>query len=141
MDLRDCEEKGLIKKTKPNAELAKSLIEMSDIKEKAINSANIDEITISAYVPMAYDALREILEAICVLRGYKVLSHVCLGELVKYFLKDFDFHSFDRLRYIRNSINYYGEKVSLKQGNEIIKNIFQVKAEMKKALLNELARG
>lgn len=139
MDIADCEEKGMIKKTKPNRELAKSLIEISDIKEKAINSAKIDEVTISAYVPMAYDSLREILEAICVLRGYKVLSHVCLGELVKYFLKDFDFHRFDRFRYVRNSINYYGEKVGLKQGNEIIRNIFQTRAEMKKVLAKELA--
>jgi hypothetical protein len=64
MDLDDCYRKNYIRKTKINSELIKSLIEMSNIKEKAVNSAKIDKISISAYVPMAYDSLREILEAI-----------------------------------------------------------------------------
>lgn len=134
MDLGDCWDKGHIKKTKPNKELVKSLIEMSNIKEKAVNSADIDELTISAYVPMAYDSLREVLEAICISRGYKVTSHVCIGELIRTFLDDFDFHGFDRFRYIRNGINYYGEKVDFKQGIDIIKKMF----EMKKKLIEGL---
>ncbi|MFH1126786.1 MAG: hypothetical protein ABIG84_05505 [archaeon] len=130
MDLGDCWDKGYIKKTKPNKELVKSLIEMSDIKEKAVNSADIDELTVSAYVPMAYDSLREVLEAICISRGYKVTSHVCIGELIRTFLDDFDFHGFDRFRYIRNGINYYGEKVDFKQGIDIIKKMFDMKKEL-----------
>jgi len=47
-------------------------------------------------------------------------------------LKDFDYNEFDRLRWTRNSINYYGTKIGLSQGKEFIKKIFQ----MKKYLLN-----
>ena len=32
---------------------------------------------------MAYDSLRETFEALCILKGYKVTSHICLGELLK----------------------------------------------------------
>ncbi len=37
MDLEECFRKGLIKKTKVDKELIKSLIEMSNIKEKTVN--------------------------------------------------------------------------------------------------------
>lgn len=66
MDLSDCFKKGHIKKTRIDTELMKSLIEMSEIKETTVSTANITEINISAYVSLAYDALREILEALCI---------------------------------------------------------------------------
>ena len=37
MDLDECFRKGLIKKTRANKELVKSLIEMSEIKEISVN--------------------------------------------------------------------------------------------------------
>src|SRR3989339_135457 len=83
MDIEECYSKGFIRKTSIDKELMKSLVKMSESKIIAINSAKIDEITISAYVSMAYDALREILEAICIGKGYKVTSHQCIRELLK----------------------------------------------------------
>src|SRR3989344_2023414 len=135
MDLKECFEKGLIKKTKVNQSLIKSLVEMANIKEIAVKSANIDEVNISAYVSLAYDSLREIPDSLCISKGYKVLSHLCTGELLKSIIEDFDFNQFDRLRYIRNGINYYGEKVDFEKGKEIIKKIFLMK---KKILENYL---
>jgi len=130
MDLNDCHKKGDIKKTKLNKELIKSLIEMSEIKEKTVNSADLSEMNVSAYVSMAYDSLREFLEALCISYGYKVTSHLCLGELLSSLNKDFDFKEFDRFRYIRNGINYYGNKVDFEQGKEIIKKMFIMKREL-----------
>ena len=135
MDLDECFRKGLIKKTKIDEGLIRSLIEMSHMKEEAVKTANINEINISAYVSLAYDSLREVLEALCILKGYKVLSHICIGELLRDILEDFDYEEFDRLRWIRNSINYYGEKVEFEHGKEIIKKIFVMK---KKILENYL---
>ncbi len=127
MDLDGCREKGFIKRTKRNCELVKSLIDMSGIKEKTVNNAPIDEDNICAYLPMAYDSLREIMEAICILHSYKVTSHICLGRLVKTLVEDFDYYRFDRFRYMRNSINYYGEKTDFNQGKEMIRKIFEMK--------------
>ncbi|MFZ2410890.1 MAG: hypothetical protein WAW23_04910 [Candidatus Methanoperedens sp.] len=127
MDLDECYRKGLIKKTRIDKELIRSLIEMSDIKENAVNTANVNEINISAYVSMAYDSLREFLEALCISKGYKVLSHICIGELLKTIITDFNYSEFDRLRYARNSINYYGAKVDFVQGKEIIRKIFAMR--------------
>jgi hypothetical protein len=130
MDLDECFRKGLIKKTKIDEELVKSLIEMSNIKEITVKTATINEINVSAYVSLAYDSLREILEALCILKGYKVLSHICIGELLKDILEDFDYEEFDRLRWIRNSINYYGEKVEFEQGKKVIQKIFAIKKKI-----------
>tara|TARA_Y100000310_G_scaffold331006_1_gene403789 strand:+ start:220 stop:642 length:423 start_codon:yes stop_codon:yes gene_type:complete len=137
MDINDCFKKGLIKKTEKNKELINSLIEMSNIKEEAVETAKINEKTISAYVSLAYDSLREIVESICISKGYKVLSHVCIGELLKEHLDDFDYEEFNRLRWIRNSINYYGEKIELNQGKEIIKKTFKMKQTLKSKYLTE----
>jgi len=130
MDLAECFRKGLIKKTTADKELIKSLIEMAGIKETTAKTANINKINISAYVSLAYDALREMLEALCILKGYKVLSHICMGELLKEILEDFDYADFDRMRYIRNGINYYGTKIDLEQGKDIINKIFRMKQKI-----------
>ncbi len=124
MDLDECFRKGLIKRTKRNRGLARSLLEMANIKERTVKTAQLDELNISAYISLAYDALRQVLEAICVLNGYKVLSHACVGELLNELLEDFNYKAFDRLRYVRNNINYYGIKVDFEQGKEIIRKTF-----------------
>lgn len=138
MDLNECTKKGLIKKTAIDNELIRSLIEMADIKEHAVKKAKIDDVNISAYVSLAYDSLREILEALCISKGYKVLSHACIGELLKDIFKDFDYEEFDRYRYIRNGINYYGKKVEFEQGKEIINKIFLMKRKYIKIHLRNL---
>jgi hypothetical protein len=138
MDLDECSKKNFIKKTRIDKELIRSLIEMSKIKEDSVNNARVDETNISAYVSMAYDSLRETLEALCILKGYKVTSHICLGELLKSLIPDFDFNSFDRFRYIRNGINYYGTKIDYKQGKEIILKMFKLKSEIIKHQLKDV---
>ncbi len=135
MDLGDCYKKGFVRKAKINKELIKSLIEMSKIKEDTIKSANINEKNISAYFSMAFESLREILEALCISFGYKVTSHFCLGELLKKLIKDFDFNEFDRIRYARNSINYYGTKIEFQQGKELIKKMFEIKINISRRYL------
>ncbi len=130
MDLDECFRKGLIKKTAVDEDLIHSLIEMSRIKEVAVTTAAINEVTVSAYVSLAYDSLREILEALCIKHGYKVLSHICIGELLRDIINEFDYDEFDRMRWIRNSINYYGEKVEFNQGKEIIQKVLTMKKKI-----------
>ena len=136
MDLEECYRKGFIRKCRIDIELIKSVMEMSAIKEEEVKNAKINERNISVYVSMAYDSLREIMEAICISKGFKVTSHLCIGELLKTLVKDFDFVSFDRFRYIRNGINYYGTKVDLSQGKEIIEKMMR----MRKGLMMELRK-
>ena len=140
MDLGECYRKGFIKKTMTDLNLIRSLIEMSNIKEMTVKEAAINETNIFVYISVAYDSLREILEAVCIINGYKVTSHQCVGELLKSLNKDFNLIEFDRFRYIRNGINYYGAKIDYAQGKEIIKKIFAFKKEVFKTSLNEFKR-
>lgn len=103
---------------------------MSDITENTVKSAKIDSYNISAYVSLAYDSLREVLEALCIMNGYKVVSHICMGELLMTLIDDFAYSEFDRLRWTRNSINYYGKKIQYNQGLMVIKKIFSMKHEI-----------
>jgi len=74
---------------------------MANINEATVRNVKIDGINISSYVSLAYDSLREVLEAICISKGYNVLLHICIAELLKELFEDFDYDEFDRLRYIR----------------------------------------
>jgi hypothetical protein len=138
MDLGECKKKGLIRKTKVDTNLVNSLIEMSDIKSRTVEQTVLDNLTINAFLPMAYDSLREILEAFSILEGFKVLNHDCLGKLLKNLYYGFDLIEFDRVRYIRNSINYYGDKVDLEEGQEIIKKIFIIREDVLKEVRKKL---
>ena len=137
MELKECFEKGFVKKTSPDEGLIRSLIEMSAINEQIVRETKSNESTISAFVSLAYESLRQVLEALCISNGYKVINHICIGELLNSILKDFDYDEFDRMRWIRNSINYYGEKIKFEQGKELIKKIFILKHELLNKYLKE----
>jgi|SRR3989338_2221413 len=134
MDLSECRRNGFIKITDPNKSKALSLLEISDIKEESVHAAEFDEKSINAYLPLAYDSLREALEALCLILGYNVTNHICLGELLVELIPHFDYASFDRFRYARNGINYYGKKIGLEEGKELIKKIFIMKKSIQKEI-------
>jgi hypothetical protein len=83
---------------------------------------------------MAYDSLREILEAICIMNEFKVTSHTCIDKLLQTLYPEHSFFEFDRFRYTRNSINYYGKKVDFAAGEQIIEKMFKMRARMLKLL-------
>jgi hypothetical protein len=139
MDLKECFRKGMIKKTYVDEELMDSILEMSNIKENTVRNAGINEENISVYVSMAYDSLREVLEVICISKGYKVLSHVCIGELMRDLINDFEYEEFDRFRFIRNGINYYGSRIGFSQGKDIIEKIFAMKKRLVDGHLEKIA--
>ena len=130
MDVAECMKKGFIRPCKIDKNLVASLMEMSNIKEKIVTAAVIDNETVNGFLPMAYDSLREILECIAILLGYKVISHECLGKLLIKEGISFDHFEFERFRYIRNSINYYGKKIEAPEGKQIIAKMMRMKKNL-----------
>jgi len=61
-----------------------------------------------------------------------------IDDMLKDIFKDFDYEQFDRLRWIRNSINYYGEKIDFEQGKLIIGKIFSLKKNILDRYLNNV---
>ncbi len=115
------ENNRIIKRVKVDRTLIKSLGEMANITENIVQTAEIDKVNISVYVSLAYNALSEVLDAVCISRGYQTKSHSAKGILVKNLINgDFNYDEFDRLRCIRNRINYHGSKVDYGVGIEAI---------------------
>ena len=55
-------------------------------------------------------------------KGYKIYNHDCYASFLNEIVKDENSAKiFDELRKIRNGINYYGNTISLKEGEALIK--------------------
>lgn len=123
VELSECEQQGLIRSVTPNMAVIESLKEMALIKQEEVFSTQLTKRNVSVYFSLYYDAIRELLEAFCLKKGYKVLNHVCLGEKVKEISQDFDYSTFDRIRYLRNGINYYGNQIAYEPAVLLLKKI------------------
>ncbi len=126
MRLYDFIEKGYVKKISKDIALAKSLVATAKKDLVFLKKLSIDKISARRILGNYYDVLRSILEAISVLDGYKIYSH----EAFTYFLKEkgenLIAEKFDRLRKIRNSINYYGKNVSVEEARENVDEIIKL---------------
>src|SRR3989338_1737754 len=112
MKFQDFIESGKVRKRNPDIQLAKTLAKMSGNNLAILRSMEIIDTNASFMMSAYYDALRQLLEAMAVEKGYKIYSH----EAYTYFLKnvlneDTASIKFDRFRKIRNKINYYGKPV------------------------------
>ena len=75
MQFKDFIKNGKVRKGEPDTELAKALIKMSGMQLEATSSISITELSASPVFVGYYEALREICEAVCALKGFKVYSH------------------------------------------------------------------
>lgn len=112
MKLDDFIKSGKVKKGAKDIQLAKSLLDTSEQDLQFINSLLLTEISARRLVANYYEILRSLIEALAALDGLKVYSH----EAFTYYLKEKNLTNesvnFDRIRKIRNNINYYGKDIS-----------------------------
>lgn len=139
MKLKDFIEKKQVRKASKDIPLAKSLLRTAEIDLEFLKKLKIDDISARKIMTNYYDVLRSILEAIAILKGYKIYSH----EAFTYFLKeeeeeDLIAKKFDRLRRIRNGINYYGKSISIEEVGEIISQISKLIKILKEKYLNKI---
>ncbi|NMB66651.1 hypothetical protein GYA25_01160 [Candidatus Woesearchaeota archaeon] len=131
LDWEDCLFNKSAKSISPDLKRATSLIEtaeerMSLIKEITKKNCNF---VFEDY----YTSLLEILQAKSFLEGYNVLNHVCLGFYLRDIIKREDlFNLFDDLRYKRNSLTYYGNKMDFKTAKQAIEKCKRLIKELKK---------
>ena len=117
----ECVEYNSAKKVSPNLERADSLRGVAEerigiIKEITLKNCNF---VFENY----YTSLLELLQALIIQRGYKILNHICLGYFLRDVLKeDRLYNLFDDLRYKRNSLTYYGNKMDFETAKQSIEN-------------------
>ncbi len=128
---QDCLEERNALKVSIDEERAKSLIETSEERISIINEVNNKNCNF--VFEDYYTSVLEMIQAMVILKGFKVTNHLCLGFYLRDVLKRNDlFIMFDDLRYKRNALTYYGNKMDFETGIAAI--------EMAKELLNELKR-
>lgn len=91
---------------------SEALKRMSSENLESVRRLPLDESNASIILVMGYESLRQILEAMALRKGYKVYSH----EAYTYYLIEMGENAaaakFDRLRRLRNGVNYYGRPVN-----------------------------
>jgi hypothetical protein len=104
--------------------LIASLIKSSANKMKSENSLMISEITAASKLSLAYDSLRELLEASALKKGYKIYNHECYTAFLKEVIgESVKGDEFDEIRKVRNAVNYYGKSISTEETTDIILKI------------------
>ena len=124
MDWEECCNKRIAKNVKPDIEMINSLIKSSKNKLDSESKLEMSDITAASKLSLAYDSLRELLEALVLKNGYKVYNHECYTAFMKEIMKESDKgDEFDEIRKVRNSVNYYGKEISTEEAEKIIESI------------------
>lgn len=137
MRFEDFIEQGKVRKGSSDIPKVKSLLQTSNNHLLFLKQQKIDEVSAGSILVTYYEALRELVEAICLKEGFRVYSH----EAFTYFLKEKDeipaSLKFDNFRKLRNSVNYYGEKVDASEVKAAKEGITELINYLKKKYLSE----
>ena len=137
MDWEECFNKRIVKDAKPDDDMVISLVKSSKNKLESEGKLEMGGITAASKLSLAYDSLRELLEALALKNGFKVYNHECYAAFLKEILKESNqAEEFDEIRRLRNSVNYYGKDVSSEEAIRIILRIKALRIFVNK-LLNE----
>lgn len=135
MTWEDCLDKRIVKNVKEDRYLIDSLIKTSGNKLKSSDELKMNEINASSKFSLAYDSLRELLEALTLKKGFKVYNHECYTFFLKEVLNESQKgDEFDEIRKARNKVNYYGYEINIEESNEMILRI----KELRKFVLEKL---
>ena len=124
MDWKECFRRRIVKQVEPDENLISSLIKTSGNKLKSSEELKTNEVNAVSKISLAYDSLREILEALSLKNGYKIYNHECHTCFIKEILNESGGgDDFDEIRKIRNDLNYYAKEISVEEAEEVIKRI------------------
>ena len=115
----DCITNNSAKKISPDIKRAESLIETA--KERISLVKEIKEENCNFVFEDYYTSLIELLQATAFKKGFNILNHICLGYYLRDILNSGDlFILFDDLRYKRNSLTYYGNRMDYETAKQAI---------------------
>ena len=124
MDWEECCNRRVAKEVKPDADMIASLTNSSKNKLESESKLEMSNTTAGSKLSLAYDSLRELLEALSLKNGFKVYNHECYAAFLKEVMKEsYKADEFDEIRKVRNAVNYYGKEISVEEANETIARI------------------
>lgn len=117
------------KSVKPDENMMKSLIKTSKNKLDSESQLEMSNITAASKLSLAYDSLRELLEAFAIKNGYKIYNHECYTAFLKEVMKQSEKgDEFDDIRKIRNDVNYYGKDIDAEEAADTITRIKKLRS-------------
>ena len=127
----DCLFNKSAKTITPDIKRAESLIETANERINLIKELN--EKNCNFIFEDYYTSLLELLQAMAFKKGFNVLNHLCLGYYLRDVLKREDLYIlFDDLRYKRNSLTYYGNRMDYETAKQAIEKCKKIIKELGK---------
>lgn len=129
MDWEECLDGLFVKQARRDDFLISSLLKSSSKKYESSRMLVLNETTASSKVILAYDSLRELLEALALSKEFKIYNHDCFCAFLKAILSEsFVSGQFDKIRRVRNAINYYGKDISLDEAESLLVQIDEIRS-------------
>jgi len=129
----ECVENNTALEVTPDIGRARSLVETA--KERVNIIKELNEKNCNFVFEYHYTSLLELLQALIILKGFKVLNHVCLGFYLRDVLKREELYIiYDDLRYKRNTLVYYGKRMDFETCKEAIEKCKFIIGEIEKLL-------
>lgn len=124
MDWEECCNKKIAKSVIKDKALITSLIASSKRKQDSNKLLILNETTATTKISIAYDSIRELLEAITLEKGYKIYNHECYTAFLYHVCNErATARIFDGFRHLRNQINYYGKTIPKEEAIIILKEM------------------
>jgi len=125
----DCLNSNFAKIITPDINRSKSLTETSNERINLIKEVN--EKNCNFVFEDYYTSLLELLQAKTFKEGFNILNHICLGFYLRDILKREDLYIlFDDIRFKRNSLTYYGNRMDYETAKEAIKKCKKIIKEL-----------
>lgn len=131
MDWKTCLQKRLAKQVSIDQPLIHSLISASQKKTLSEQTLTLNDTTAASKISLAYDALREVLEALSASKGYKIYNHEAYTAFLQEVLKESTLaEEFDSYRKLRNAINYYGKEITAEEAKSTLDGLRKLRANI-----------
>ncbi len=127
----DCLANNLSKIVTPDIKRAESLKETANERINLIKEVN--EKNCNFIFEDYYTSLLELLQAMTFKKGFNILNHICLGYYLRDVLKKENLYVlFDDVRYKRNSLIYYGNRMDYETAKQAIDKCKRIIRELKR---------
>ncbi len=118
---QECIENNSAIEITPNNSKVDSLKDTSNGRIEFLKDIIIIEDNANYVFENYYSSMLELFHCLMLIKGFKVLNHLCIGHYIKDQLNNEKiFRLFDDARYKKNSLIYYGKKMDFEIAKEAI---------------------
>lgn len=137
-------QEGSAKKVSIDKEFAKSLVKIASFRMKKAKKENPTDENAFFIVENVYGAVKELIDAIMALDGYKSYSHeACIDFLKQFYSREITMamiFRIDRYRKLRNDIKYRGILPSLDEGKAAITDMGEAFAVLRSLINRKMGK-